>query len=107
MSNEGVKNLKVGDLVFVVGRWGKQLRKVENITKAGNIKVNGILFNSSGYERTRDTWNRVNLEEANEESIKEYRNDLLIKKAHKLMSEAKKITIEQALKIIKILGEQK
>lgn len=102
-----VKNLKVGDLVFVAGRWGKQLRKVENITKAGNIKVNGILFNSSGYERTRDVWNRVNLEEANEESITEYRNELLIKKAHKLMSEAKIITIEQAVKIIEILGEEK
>lgn len=102
MSN-WIEKLKVGDLVFVNGRFNTALQKVEKITPAGNIKVNGVLFNSKGYERTSDKWNIRNLSQATPEAIKSYSEKLTIKKAFKLMQETKKITLEQANKIIELL----
>ena len=98
-----IKNLKVGDLVFVNYRFGTYLRKVEKITPKGNIKVNGVLFNSSGHERGGDIWNKGCLSEATPEAIKSFREKQIIKHAITLMRETKKITLEQAEKIIKVL----
>ena len=101
--NDWIKNLKVGDYVFMSWRMGTSLRKVEKITPKGNIKVDGVLFNKDGSERGGDVWNKCYLSEATPEAIKSFREELAIKKAIKLMREIKSITIEQANKIIEVL----
>ena len=98
-----IENLKVGDYVFVGWRMGTSLRKVEKITPKGNIKVNGIMFNKNGLERGGDVWDKCYLHEATPEAIKEFQNEITVKKAIKLMREIKSITIEQANKIIELL----
>ncbi|MEE1505260.1 MAG: hypothetical protein UGF89_13585 [Acutalibacteraceae bacterium] len=100
---EWIKNLKEGDLVFINFRYSTQLKKVEKITPAGNIKVNGLLFNSNGNGRGGSTWDKGYLSEATPEAIKDFREKATIKKALKLMSETKNITLEQATKIIEVL----
>lgn len=100
---EWIKNLKLGDEVFVCWRMGKSLRTVEKITPKGNIKVGGILFNTDGSERGGDIWSRSFLAEATPESIKSFCEELTIKKAKKLMKSTKEITLGQANKIINIL----
>ena len=102
-----IKNLKNGDKVFIDNRYGRYLRTVEKITNAGNIKANGIWFNSNGREIGGDVWNFSHLEEATEEKIIKYRQDLVIQKALKLMTETKKINYEQATKIIQVLSSDK
>ena len=103
MSN-WIENLKVGDYVFVGWRTGTSLRKVEKITPKGNIKVNGIMFNKNGSERGGDVWSKCYLSEATPEAIKSFREEKTIKKAIKIMREIKTITLEQANKIIELLG---
>ena len=102
-----IENLKVGDKVFINWRGGCSLRTVEKITPAGNIKVNGTLFNANGQERGGDVWSKSYLSEATPEEINSFRERMTIKKAFILMKETKKITIEQAEKIIDLLTERK
>ena len=99
-----IKNLKNGDKVFIVNRYCRYLRTVEKITNAGNVKVNGIWFNSNGRERGGDVWSCSHLSEATEEEIIRYRQDLVIQKALKLMTETKNINYKKATKIIQLLG---
>lgn len=101
--NSWLQNLKVGDKVFVVCRTGTYLRTVDKITPKGNIKVNGIMFNSNGTERGGDLWNRCSLSEATPEELKIFNEKLIIKKALTLMHNTAKITLEQAHTIIKLL----
>lgn len=89
-----IENLKVGDNVFVNRRGGCSLRRVEKITPAGNIKVNGLLFNANGQERGGDVWSKSFLSEATPEEIKSFRERLTIQKAIELMQETKTITLE-------------
>lgn len=98
-----IDNLQVGDKVFIELRYGRSLRTVEKITSAGNIKVNGIWFNSNGREKGGDTWNKCYLAEATEEEIIGFQQKVVIKKALRLMKETKQISYEQAIKIIQFL----
>ena len=101
--SDWLKNLKEGDFVFIHYRFCSSLRKVEKITPAGNIKVGGVLFNSNAHERGGDVWDRGYLSEATPEAVKSFREEIVIKKALKLMKETKRITFEQANKIIEVL----
>ena len=102
-----IENLQVGDKVFIEHRYGRYLRTVEKITSARNIKVNGIWFNSSGREKGGDTWNKCYLTEATAEEIVRFQQNVVVQKALKLMSETKKISYEQATKIIQLLTSDK
>ena len=102
-----IENLKVGDKVFIEHRYGCSLRTVEKITSAGNIKTNGIWFNSNGREKGGDAWNKCYLAEATEEEIVRFQQNVVIQKALKLMSETRKISYEQAIKIIQLLANDK
>lgn len=100
---EWLKNLKAGDKVFVHWRMGRMLRIVEKITPKGYIKVGGSLYNTDGSERNSDVWSKCYLSEATPEKIKSFEETLTIKKAIKLMTATKEITLEQANKIIELL----
>lgn len=102
-----IENLKVGDKVFIEYRYCRSLRTVEKNTAAGNIKVNGIWFNSNGREKGGDAWNKCYLSEATEEEIIRFQQNVVIQNALKLMSETKKINYEQATKIIQLLTSDK
>lgn len=102
-----IEKLKVGDEVFVNYRFGCSLHAVQKITPAGNIKVNGLIFNANGQERGGDVWNKSFLSKATPEEIKSFRELLTIKKAIKLMRETKTITLEQAETIIDLLSERR
>ena len=73
MNNEWIKELKVGDNVFVCGRLGKKLYNVQRITPTGRIVVDGVQYDSNGRERTSDKWSFRMLEQATEANIKEYK----------------------------------
>ncbi len=105
--NKWIKNLKAGDIVFIDSRYGRSLRTVEKITTAGNIKVNGIWFNSSGSEKGGDVWNKCHLSEATEEELKSFRENVVIKKALKIMRDTKEIDYQKAIKIIQLLSSDK
>lgn len=105
--NEWLKTLKVGDKVIVESRYKRTITTVEKITAAGNIKANGILFNSNGMERGGGVWNTTYLKQATPEVIEEITNQAIIAKAIKLMRETPKITLEQAKNIINLLNPQK
>ncbi len=100
---EWIKNLKVGDKVFVCWRMGRSLKTVEKITPKGYIKVGGSLYNADGSERNSDIWSRCYLSEATPEAIRLFTEQATIKRAIKLMQETKEITLEQASKIIDLL----
>ena len=104
--SDWIKNLKVGDLVIVSTRYDEVLRKVDRITKAGNIGVGAWLFNSNGIERNGDTWSKASLYEATPQKVNQIRERQIIKKAYNLMKNAHEINIGQALKIIEILGDK-
>ena len=104
---EWIKNLKVGDKVFVCWRMGSSLKTVEKITPKGYIKVGGSLYNTDGSERNSDVWSRCSLSEATPEAIKLFGEQLTIKRAMKLMQETKELTLEQANKIIELLEASK
>ena len=106
MTDNWISELKVGDLVFVNSRYLYCLRKVEAITPAGNIKVNGVIYNSNGYERGGDVYSKCYLSEATPEKLKSYYERLTINKAIKLMKETTEITLEQANKIIELLSPE-
>lgn len=105
MNNEWIKNLKAGDMVIISNRYGQSLRKVDKITPAGFVRVNSFLFNQDGRERGGNTWERSYLREATPELIQELREKETIKKAYNLMKNKTNINLEQAKKIIEILGE--
>lgn len=102
-----IENLQVGDRVFLEHRYGRSLRTVEKITSAGNIKVNGIWFNSNGREKGGDTWNKCYLAEATAEEIVRFQQNIVVQKALKIMSKTKKISYEQATKIIQLFTSDK
>lgn len=101
--NNWISNLKRGDYVFLHSMFGTSLRKVEKITPAGNVKVNGMLFNQYGVERKADKWRKCTISEVTPETFSEFRKRMTINKALKLMQETKEINFEQAEEIIKIL----
>ena len=101
-----LKNLKEGDKVIINGRYSRSVRTVEKITPAGNIKVNGLLFNKNGIERNGDTWSKFWLSEATPFEVTEITRNAVISKARSLMKETTKLTFEQAQKIIAILTEK-
>ena len=78
MDNEWLKNLKVGDEVFVVGRYGKSLCEVQHITPTGRIVVDGVQYYATGTERTGERWRTRSLERATEESVARYKKAIFV-----------------------------
>lgn len=101
MIQDWLKNLKVGDYVFINGRSGKKLTIVQRITPTGRVVVNNIRF-VGGVNRSngRDI---IVLEEATEEAIGKYKAVQFIRAVKLAMNNAR-MTYGQAKEIDKILN---
>lgn len=99
-----MEEFKVGDRVFVYYAHGATLSEVEKITPAGNIKVNGVMFNKYGQQRGGDVWYGASIAKASEEDITKFKRNVFIKKTLKELHLLKEISYEQAVKIHDILN---
>lgn len=106
MLNEELKNLKVGDLVFVYYYSSTCIKPVQKITPTGLIKVDGNLFNTNGFIRGGDKYCTTHIEVATPEEIEEFRQRIYIKKVFNNLKKLKieDITFEQAKEINRILS---
>lgn len=100
--NNWVKELKVGDKVFVSSRSGTTLQTVQRITPTGRVVVNNIQF-IDGTNRS-NIWDIIVLEEATQEKIKEYKSRRFIRRVFNRLKQKQSMTYEQAKKINEILN---
>lgn len=95
--------VKKGDKVILYTFFGKSVEVVEKITPKGYIRVNGMLFNADGTQRTSDVWQRNSITEYSQELADEISKESTIRKALKLAHDVSILSYEQAVEIIKIL----
>ena len=98
--NEWLKNLKVGDKVFVKSNFNKSLATVQRITPSGRIVVNNTLY-TNGFNRS-NIWNILSLEEATEKAVTKFVRTEFIRNVFKAVVD-KKLTYEQAKQINEVL----
>ena len=103
--NDWIKELKVGDKVFVGHRDYYEVSVVEKITPTGFIKVNENLYNENGYLRGGDVWTRTHLIRWSQEEEGKLRREKYIKAVLRKLTDLKDgdITYDQALLIMNIL----
>ena len=101
-----VKDLKVGDKVFVVDTFYKKLMQVEKITPTGLIRVGGNLYSQNGCLRSRDLWKTEHLEIATDETIEKFKKDAFVSECKSRMGKQVKLTYSQAKRIMDILDER-
>ena len=102
---QNCENLKVGDNVFVSGRFGRSLHQVEKITPKGFIKVAGSLYTKEGYVRGSDGWNFTSISPASAEEIEQFRKENFISDVVKKLRTVSKLQYEQAVAINNLLFE--
>lgn len=100
--SEWLKNLKVGDEVFVCSNGSKSLEKVQKVTPKGRIVVNNTLY-TDGANRS-NMWGIMRLEEAKEEKIQQYKIDVFIRKVYAALKINKSMNYEQAKQINELLN---
>lgn len=103
MNNEWIKELKVGDEVFVRGRY-LTLGKVQRITPTGRIVIDGVQFASDGRGRTSDKWAIRMLEQATTEKIIRYKKAIFISAVRAAMRNLDNISYSAAKQINEILN---
>lgn len=106
MASENLKNIQVGDKVFVYYTGRTVVRAVEKITPTGLIKVDGNLFNSNGFIRGGGVYCTTYIEIATPEKIEEFKQRIYIKKVIANLKELKteNVTFEQAERINQIFN---
>nr|DAI85889.1 MAG TPA: hypothetical protein [Caudoviricetes sp.] len=102
MNEEWLKNLKVGDSVFVVSYFSKSLETVQKVTSKGRIVVNNTLYTNGANRSNR--WRSMRLEEATETAVKRYKCERFVRNVFSKLRETKAITYGQAKEINKILN---
>lgn len=102
------ENLKVGDFVFVNGRFRRSLHQVEKITPKGFIKVNGSLYTKRGWVRGGDSFAFATIQPASAEEIEQFRKEKLVADVIEKMHSVTELSYEKAVAINGILfdGEQ-
>lgn len=105
MAGKDLKNIQVGDMVFVYYQSCKCIKPVQKITPSGLIKVDGNLFNPNGFIRGGGVYCTTYIEIATPEKIEEFRQQIYIKKVLANLKKLKleDITFEQAERISHIL----
>lgn len=106
MASENLKNIQVGDMVFIHYHSHKCIKPVQKITPSGLIKVDGNLFNSNGFIRGGGSYCTTYIEIATPEKIEEFKQRIYIKKvlAHLRELQFEDITLEQAERINQIFN---
>lgn len=104
MVNKELKNLQVGDLVFVYYSHCTCIKAVQKITPSGLIKVNGLLFNVDGYLRGRDRYCTTHIEIATPDKIEDFKKRVYVKKTFTNLQNltVEDISFEQAQEINRI-----
>ena len=102
-----MEEFKVGSKVIVSSRnYNDKIRTVENITPKGMIKVDGILYNASGSERSSDVWNVGRIRLATDEMIKKINEDNFIKNTIRAMRNIENLSFKKAEAIYKIIKDK-
>lgn len=103
------EKLKVGDEVVLSHRSYLTLKTVDYITPVGNIKVNGMIFNKDGTQRTSDIWGACSILEATPELKKEIYETKLISYTKQELKKILKmdLTVEQSKLLLKALNSIK
>ena len=101
------ENLKVGDSVFVCGRFGRSLNQLEKITPKGFIKVAGTLYTKEGFQRGSDGWDFTSIHPASAEEIEEFRKLKFVADVIKKLRFVSELQYEQAVAINRILFEER
>lgn len=103
---------KVGDAVIITQRGHinrKRIGKIQEITKAGNIRVDGILYNKHGEERGGDIWWGSWISPATVEEVEKIRREEVVQRCRNKMNDLTKkegaLTYELAVKILEIIRE--
>lgn len=102
MNEEWLKNLKVGDRVFVVGNSGKSLRTVQRITPKGRIVVDNTLYTDGA--NCSNEWDIRHLKEATESEVKLYKREMFVRNVFSKLRVTIAMTYKQAKEINKILN---
>ena len=110
MSKE-LKDVQIGDMVFVHNGLSTYIKPVQKITPSGLIKVNGTLFNPDGRMRGGSMYCHTYIEVATPEKIKEFKEQIYIDKVITKLKDLltfgnlfAKITFEQAEEINRIFN---
>lgn len=103
--NNWVKELKVGDKVFISTRCGTTLETVQRITPTGRVVVNNIQF-IDGVNRA-NVFDILTLEEATEERIKEYKIRRFVQKVFNKLRENKCMYYTQTDPLDEIFAQAK
>ncbi len=102
MNEEWLKNLKVGDSVFVVGIAYKSLETVQKVTPKGRIVVNNTLYTDGA--NLSNAWNIRRLKEATESAVKLYKRERFVRNVFSKLRGTIAMTYKQAKEINKILN---
>lgn len=89
--NDELKNLQVGDMVFVYYTGRTCIKAVQKITPSGLIKVDGNLFNTNGFIRGGGAYCTTHIEIATPEMIKEFKQRIYVKKT---LADLQKLTVD-------------
>lgn len=84
-----LRDLKVGDKVFIITRYSKYIKTVTKITPTGKIKIGESTYNSGGRFATSDVWNTDFLSEWTQEKEDEFKKELHFTKMCKSLSDLK------------------
>lgn len=105
-----IHEYKIGETVIITQRGSrsrKSIGKVQEITKAGNIRVNGILYNNMGTQRGGDAFWGSWIKPATAEEIEEIRHEGFVQRCRDKMNYLTQkeglLTYELAVKILEII----
>lgn len=97
--------LNVGDAVIVANYYNERVDEVEKITPSGRITVSHTVYRPDGCEYGDSrSFHPYCLREATPEAIEAIRQKEIASKALSLMRDCRKVSYEQAVRIIEVLG---
>lgn len=103
---QNCENLKVGDYVVVSRIGSRSLRQVEGITPKGFIKVDGTLYRTDGFQRSRgDVWTSSSIYPASYPEIEQFKQERFVASVVRLLRSISNLRYEQAVAINRILEE--
>ena len=100
------ESIKVGDLIFVHGGFGKCLSGIDKITPKGFIRVGEVLYDKHGYQKGGDIWHKTSLSIAAPDEVKKYREALFVRDVRVKLAKltANDISYEMAVSLNNLLS---